>query len=123
MCSWKLQPRERPWKKVLPVPLFVSSSPDVPSSFLTLLLLFPASVFQTAGVRGTISRHVVTIPTPSTTYHFYELDVAAMEQDWLERKERRREWVDYAEAVRRVEWKSELAQGLRLSSLAPGRSR
>jgi len=86
-------------------------------------LLFIAPVFQTAGVRGTISRYVTTIPTPSTTYHFYELDVATVDQDWLERKERRREWVDYAEAVRRVEWKSELAQGLRSSSLAPTRSR
>ncbi|GLB40255.1 putative NUDIX domain containing protein [Lyophyllum shimeji] len=74
---------------------------------------------EEAGVRGTITRFVITIPTPSTTYHFYELDVAALEQDWLERNERRREWVDYAEAVRRLEWKSELAQGLKLSSLAP----
>jgi diphosphoinositol-polyphosphate diphosphatase len=77
--------------------------------------------FYTAGVRGTISRYVITIPTPSVTYHFYELDVAGLEQDWLERNERRREWVDYAEAVRRLEWKSELAQGLKLSSLAPRR--
>jgi diphosphoinositol-polyphosphate diphosphatase len=32
--------------------------------------------------------------------------------------ERRREWVDYAEAIRRLTWKTELAQGLRASSLA-----
>jgi diphosphoinositol-polyphosphate diphosphatase len=74
-------------------------------------------VVQTAGVRGTISRFVTTIPTPSTTYHFYELDVAALEQDWMEKKERRREWVDYAEAIRRLAWKRELARGLELSSL------
>ncbi|THH13964.1 hypothetical protein EW146_g6308 [Bondarzewia mesenterica] len=60
-------------------------------------------------------------PTASSTYHFYELDVAALDQEWLESKERRREWVDYAEAVRRVSWKQELAQGLMLSSLAPRR--
>jgi len=78
---------------------------------------------EEAGVRGTITRYVVTIPTASATYHFYELDVMVVEPDWLERSERKREWVDYAEAVRRVEWKAELAQALRLSSLAPTRSR
>ncbi|KAG7089376.1 hypothetical protein E1B28_011066 [Marasmius oreades] len=77
--------------------------------------------FEEAGVRGTISRYVTTIPTAPTTYHFYELDVVALEQDWLERNERRREWVDYAEAVRRLEWKAELSQGLKSSSLAPRR--
>ncbi|SJL09841.1 uncharacterized protein ARMOST_13222 [Armillaria ostoyae] len=74
-----------------------------------------------SGVRGTITRFVITIPTPSATYHFYELDVNALDQDWLERNERKREWVDYAEAVRRLEWKAELSQGLKLSSLAPSR--
>ncbi|KAG6902853.1 hypothetical protein C0995_010738 [Termitomyces sp. Mi166 len=77
---------------------------------------------EEAGVRGTITRFVITIPTPATTYHFYELDVAALDSDWLEKKERRREWVDYAEACKRLEWKSELSQGLKLSSLAPPRS-
>jgi len=72
---------------------------------------------EEAGVRGTITRYVTTIPTPSTTYHFYELDVSALEQDWLERNERRREWVDYAEAIKRLAWKRELARGLELSSL------
>ncbi|KAK0446263.1 hypothetical protein ARMGADRAFT_15382 [Armillaria gallica] len=76
---------------------------------------------EEAGVRGTITRFVITIPTPSATYHFYELDVNALDQDWLERNERKREWVDYAEAVRRLEWKAELSQGLKLSSLAPSR--
>lgn len=76
---------------------------------------------EEAGVRGSITRFVTTIPTASSTYHFYELDVAALDQDWLESGERRREWVDYAEAVRRVSWKTELAQGLMLSSLAPRR--
>ena len=64
---------------------------------------------------------MTTIPSASSTYHFYELDVAALDQDWLEKKERRREWVDYAEAYKRVAWKAELAQGLALSSLAPRR--
>jgi diphosphoinositol-polyphosphate diphosphatase len=76
---------------------------------------------QIAGVRGTINRYVITIPSPSATYHFYEMDVVGLEQDWPEKKERKREWVDYAEAVRRLEWKTELAQGLKLSSLAPRR--
>lgn len=73
---------------------------------------------QTAGVRGTITRYVTTISTASATYHFYELDVASLDQVWLECNERRREWVDYAEAIRRLAWKTELAQGLRASSLA-----
>ena len=72
-----------------------------------------------AGVRGTITRFVTTIPSASSTYHFYELDVQGLDADWLESKERRREWVDYAEASRRLAWKAELAQGLSagLSSL------
>lgn len=124
MCSWRLQPLERPWKKVLPVPLFVSSPPNALSPFVLYFLLpRPIPYYQTAGVRGTITRYVITIPTPSTTYHFYELDVAGLDQEWLESNERRREWVDYAEAVRRLEWKSELSQGLKLSSLAPVRTR
>lgn len=115
MCSWRLQPRARLWKKVLPfVPLSVSSPPD--SRLPSLSLALPPS--QTAGVRGTITRYVTTIPTPSTTYHFYELDVIGLDQDWLERHERKREWVDYAEAIKRLEWKAELAQGLKSSSLA-----
>ncbi|CDO74898.1 hypothetical protein BN946_scf184988.g5 [Trametes cinnabarina] len=75
----------------------------------------------TAGVRGKITRFVTTIPSASSTYHFYELDVADLDHEWLESKERRREWVDYAEAVRRLSWKAELAQGLSLSTLAPKR--
>lgn len=91
-----------------------------------LLPTFPPSAHtlffcDTAGVRGTVTRFVTTIPSASTTYHFYELDVSSLDADWLEAKERRREWVDYAEAVRRISWKQELAQGLSLSSLAPRR--
>jgi len=76
---------------------------------------------EEAGVRGRITRYVTTIKSPSTTYHFYELEVSSLDKDWLESKERKREWVDYAEASRRVAWKPELAQGLSLSSLAPPR--
>ncbi|KAI0346518.1 hypothetical protein BDW22DRAFT_767514 [Trametopsis cervina] len=76
---------------------------------------------EEAGVRGTITRFVTTIHSASSTYHFYELDVSTLDQDWLESKERRREWVDFAEAARRLAWKAELAQGLALSSLAPRR--
>ncbi|KAA1467591.1 hypothetical protein DENSPDRAFT_769723 [Dentipellis sp. KUC8613] len=76
---------------------------------------------EEAGVRGVITRFVTTIPSASSTYHFYELDVSGLDADWLESKERRREWVDFAEAVNRVSWKQELAQGLMLSTLAPRR--
>jgi diphosphoinositol-polyphosphate diphosphatase len=64
---------------------------------------------------------VTTIPSASSTYHFFELDVTTLDSDWLESKERRREWVDFNEATRRLQWKGELAQGLSLSSLAPRR--
>ncbi|KAI0045857.1 hypothetical protein FA95DRAFT_1494971 [Auriscalpium vulgare] len=76
---------------------------------------------EEAGVRGTITRYVTTIYSASTTYHFYELDVSSLDAEWLEGHERRREWVDFAEAVTRMSWKPELAQGLLLSSLAPRR--
>ncbi|KAI0779092.1 NUDIX hydrolase domain-like protein [Irpex lacteus] len=74
---------------------------------------------EEAGVRGQITRFVTTIPSASSTYHFYELDVSTLDQEWLESHERRREWVDYAEAIRRLQWKAELAQGLSMCSLAP----
>lgn len=110
--------RERPWKKVESfVPLRVPPHPDVPLVPCPHLLFHP----PTAGVRGTITRFVTTVPSAASTYHFYELDVASLDADWLESKERRREWVDFAEAMRRVAWKPELAQGLALSSLAPRR--
>lgn len=76
---------------------------------------------EEAGARGTITRFVTTQQSPSTIYHFYELDVVELDKDWLEDAERRREWVDYAEAVRRLEWKAELANGIRMCSLAPPR--
>ena len=70
---------------------------------------------------GTITRYVTTVTGKAAIYHFYELDTLALQADWLERKERRREWVDYGEAIRRLAWKPELVQGLSLSSLAPKR--
>jgi len=70
-------------------------------------------------VRGKITRFVTTINSASSTYHFYELEVYALDKEWLECKERQREWVDYGEALRRISWKKELAQGLMLSSMAP----
>lgn len=76
---------------------------------------------RTAGVHGTITRYVTTINGKTATYHFYELDTHSLDADWLEGRERRREWVDYAEAIRRLQWKPELAQGLSLSTLAPRR--
>jgi len=74
---------------------------------------------EEAGVRGKITRFVTTINSASSTYHFYELEVHALDSEWLECKERQREWVDYGEALRRISWKKELAQGLMLSSMAP----
>lgn len=76
---------------------------------------------RTAGVHGTITRYVTTINGKTATYHFYELDTHSLDADWLEGRERRREWVDYAEAIHRLQWKPELAQGLSLSTLAPRR--
>ena len=78
----------------------------------------PFSDYFTAGVRGTITRYVITIATPATTVHFYELDVVGLDHEWLESQSRRREWVDYAEAIRRLEWKAELTHALKSSSLA-----
>lgn len=74
-----------------------------------------------AGVRGTITRFVTTVPAAASTYHFFELDVASLDSEWLESNERRREWVDFAEAMQRISWKPELVQGLAMSSLAPRR--
>lgn len=76
---------------------------------------------EEAGVRGTITRFVTTVPAAASTYHFFELDVASLDSEWLECKERRREWVDFAEAMQRISWKPELVQGLAMSSLAPRR--
>ncbi|KAJ8693100.1 NUDIX hydrolase-like domain superfamily protein [Pleurotus pulmonarius] len=76
---------------------------------------------EEAGVRGQITRFVKTTYSPSATYHFYELDVSGLDSDWPEAKERRREWVDYAEAIKRLEWKQELSEGLKMSTLAPRR--
>ncbi|KAG8811667.1 hypothetical protein FRC19_003666, partial [Serendipita sp. 401] len=73
------------------------------------------------GVRGPISCYVTTIKGLTATYHVYELDVTTLEPTWLEAAERSREWVDYAEAVRRLQWKPELLQALSMSSLAPRR--
>ena len=60
---------------------------------------------------------MTTIQSPATTYHFFELDVLSLDADWPEAKERAREWVDFPEALRRMAWKQELAQGLALCSL------
>jgi len=77
--------------------------------------------WEEAGVRGRITKFVTTIQSPASTYHFFELDVDSLDQVWLECKERIRELVDYPEALRRVAWKEELAQGLAMSSLASRR--
>lgn len=74
-----------------------------------------------AGVQGVVTKYLTTINGKTATYHFYELDAQSLAQDWLEKHQRRREWVDYADAVNRLAWKPELAQALMLSSLAPKR--
>lgn len=76
---------------------------------------------MTAGVQGVITTFVTTINGTTATYHFFELDAQALQNDWLEKRERRREWVDYADAIQRLQWKPELVQALMLSSLAPRR--
>lgn len=118
MGCWKQQPRGKPWKKVSSVPLPYPPLPNLLLPFASRRQCLTRASFA-AGVRGKITRFVTTIPSASSTYHFYELDVADLDAEWLESKERRREWVDYTEAVRRLAWKAELAQGLSLSSLAP----
>lgn len=73
---------------------------------------------NTAGVRGVISRYVTTLSTSTTTMHVYEMDVASLDDQWLEAHERRREWVDYPTALARLSWKPEFVQALNLSTLA-----
>lgn len=127
MGCLKQQPHGKPWKKVLhfilnPSIVPIPNLPSLPLSPFSPRHLMPYLLFMSAaGVRGKITRFVTTIPSASSTYHFYELDVADLDPDWLESKERRREWVDYAEAVRRMAWKAELVQALSLSSIAPKR--
>ncbi|KAJ7592969.1 NUDIX hydrolase domain-like protein [Mycena floridula] len=103
--------RKRPENWVLPKGGWESSDVNLENAALR-------EAFEEAGVRGKITRFVKTIGSPSTTYHFFELDVSTLDSVWLESNERRREWVDYAEAVRRLQWKKELSQGLMASSLA-----
>ncbi len=74
-----------------------------------------------AGVHGDISRFVTTIKGTTVTYHFFELEVKRLDDDWLEKDARNRKWVTFADAVKLVAWKEELAQALYLSSLAPSR--
>jgi diphosphoinositol-polyphosphate diphosphatase len=74
-----------------------------------------------AGVKGLVTCFVTTIQSTTAIYHVYELDVTSLEETWLESNERAREWVDYAEAVRRLQWKPELAQALSMCSVAPRR--
>jgi len=76
---------------------------------------------EEAGVHGPVTCFVTTIKGTTATYHVYELDVTTLDTNWMEKDERTREWVDYAEALRRLAWKPELAQALTLSSLAPRR--
>ena len=97
----------------------ISRTPSVDPRFVRSHLYHTGRNETTAGVRGKITRFVTTINSASSTYHFYELEVYALDKEWLECKERQREWVDYGEALRRISWKKELAQGLMLSSMAP----
>lgn len=70
-------------------------------------------------MQGIVTRFVTTVNGTSATIHFYELDAQSLDDNWLEQHQRRREWVDFAEASKRLQWKPELVQGLMLSSLAP----
>ncbi|KAG9015698.1 hypothetical protein FRB90_004391 [Tulasnella sp. 427] len=88
---------------------------------VTLEAAASREALEEAGVRGVITRFVVTIPTQSCIYHFFEMEVTQLEEDWLERKERTRAWVDFSEAMQRLSWKPELVQGMMLSTLAAAR--
>lgn len=90
-------------------------------SFHLLVQLKRTNWHSPAGVHGPVTCFVTTIKGTTATYHVYELDVTALDTNWLEKDERTREWVDYPEALRRLAWKPELAQALTLSSLAPRR--
>ncbi|KZT53505.1 hypothetical protein CALCODRAFT_440012 [Calocera cornea HHB12733] len=76
---------------------------------------------EEAGVRGTITRYVTTFPSDQTIFHVYEMDVSSVDDQWMEGHERTREWVDLAEAYKRVQWKDELGQALLLCSINPKR--
>ena len=48
---------------------------------------------------------LLTTTDAKTQYHFFPLHVSSLAETWLEAHERRREWVSYEEAMRRVgEW-------------------
>lgn len=96
-------------------PLLQIYSRALPSAKLPPTLRVPA------GVKGPVTCFVTTIQTTTAIYHVYELDVTSLEETWLESSERAREWVDYAEAIRRLQWKPELAQALSMCSVAPQR--
>jgi len=81
----------------------------------------PPTPRDLAGVKGLVTCFVTTIQSTTAIYHVYELDVTSLEDTWLESNERAREWVDYAEAIRRLQWKPELAQALSMCSVAPQR--
>jgi len=76
---------------------------------------------EEAGVKGLVTCFVTTIEATTAIYHVYELDVTSLEETWLESNERVREWVDYAKAIRRLQWKPELVQALSMCSVAPQR--
>jgi len=102
--------RKRTDKWVLPKGGFENTDPSLEAAA-------SREALEEAGVHGVISRKVTMIPTATAIYHVYELEVSHLEADWLERKERTREWVDYTTACSRLQWKPELLQGLVLSTL------
>ncbi|KAF8606586.1 hypothetical protein BDV93DRAFT_520868 [Ceratobasidium sp. AG-I] len=106
--------RKRPHQWVLPKGGWETTDPSLEAAACR-------EAFEEAGVQGRITRAITTIAGATANYHFFELDVVSLADTWDEAAERRREWVDFTEAVRRVTWKPELAQALMMCSLAPAR--
>jgi len=106
--------RKHPDKWVLPKGGYESSDGELKAAA-------KREALEEAGVHGDISRFVTTIKGTTATYHFFELEVKRLDDDWLEKDARNRKWVTFADAVKLVAWKEELAQALYLSSLAPPR--
>jgi len=88
-------------------------------SDVTLEAAASREALEEAGVKGSITRQLTTIDTSSAKYHVFELNVNSLQETWLESEERQREWVDYAEAFKRLQWKPELARALSMCRVAP----
>ncbi|KAF8753363.1 NUDIX domain [Rhizoctonia solani] len=69
--------RKRPHQWVLPKGGWETTDP-------TLEAAACREAFEEAGVQGKITRAVTSIPGPTAHYHFFELDVAGLADQWDE---------------------------------------